>query len=170
MAPPAAVLPTNIARAFKWEGGATWDNTSFTNFLTGEPNFNSATACSSSSIRWRTVRCGGAQRYAGAAYGAYLVRGCTGCHGDGLSGGPIPGAPPSTPVPLNLTPHETGLAAWTYEDFDKLLTQGVRKSGKKLDPFMPVEALGKLEFEEALADPAVSRQLADQGLSGARYR
>ncbi len=27
-------------------------------------------------------------------YGAHLAIGCTGCHGEGLSGGPIPGAPP----------------------------------------------------------------------------
>ena len=33
------------------------------------------------------------------AYGTYLSRLCTGCHGDGLSGGPIPGAPPSIPTP-----------------------------------------------------------------------
>src|SRR6187549_3169648 len=29
-----------------------------------------------------------------ASYGKYLATGCTGCHGDGFSGGKIPGAPP----------------------------------------------------------------------------
>ena len=75
------------------------------------------------------------------AYGSYLGRLCKGCHGEEhLSGGPIPGAPPSIPVPLNLTPDATGLGDWTFDDFDKLMKTGVRKNGRKLDPFMPVES------------------------------
>lgn len=81
-------------------------------------------------------------------YGAYVGRLCQGCHGAGLSGGPIPGAPPSVPVPSNLTPHPTGLQGWTYEDFEKTLRQGVRKDGKKLDPFMPVEATKAFDENE----------------------
>lgn len=84
-------------------------------------------------------------------YGAYVVRLCTRCHGDNLSGGPMPGAPPSMAVPSNLTPHATGLAAWSYEDFDRLLTVGVRKNGKALDPFMSLGALGKLDEVERRA-------------------
>ena len=45
-----------------------------------------------------------------ARYGRFLARSCTGCHGERLSGGRIPGAPSSLPIPANLTPHETGLA------------------------------------------------------------
>lgn len=74
-----------------------------------------------------------------AEYGSFLAKGCTGCHGERLSGGPIPGAPSSMPIPLNLTPHESGLKGWTYEDFEKLMTTGARKNGKTLDPFMPIE-------------------------------
>jgi hypothetical protein len=81
-------------------------------------------------------------------YGSYLIGLCSGCHGPRLSGGPIPGAPPELPPPSNLTPHATGLAGWTYEDFDNLLTKGIRKSGKKLDPFMPIESFGKLDDVE----------------------
>ena len=84
-------------------------------------------------------------------YGKYLGRLCTGCHGDHLSGGPIPGAPGDLPKPLNITPHATGLADWTYEDFDKLLSEGVRKNGQKLDPFMPLEAIGKMDETERKA-------------------
>jgi hypothetical protein len=84
-------------------------------------------------------------------YGAFLGKTCTGCHGAGLSGGPIPGAPPEIPIPVNLTPHATGLAGWTYEDFDKVLVQGIRKNGKKLDPFMPIEAFGKYDETEKRA-------------------
>lgn len=83
-----------------------------------------------------------------ADYGKYVARICSGCHGDGFSGGPLPGAPSSFPVPLNLTPHETGLASWTYEDFDKLMTQGIRKNGVKLQEFMPLEAVSKMNETE----------------------
>jgi cytochrome c5 len=73
-------------------------------------------------------------------YGAFLGRLCSGCHGEHLSGGPLPGAPASIPIPLNITPDKTGLADWSFEDFDKLMKTGVRKSGRKLDPFMPVDS------------------------------
>src|SRR4030095_2700759 len=86
-----------------------------------------------------------------AAYGAFMVRLCVGCHGEHLGGGPIPGAPPSLPVPKNITTHETGIKGWTYADFDRLLMQGVKKDGKKLDPFMPIEALRKLNDTEKQA-------------------
>ncbi len=75
-----------------------------------------------------------------AEYGAFVAHLCEGCHGDHLSGGPLPGAPPSIPVPLNLTPDASGLKDWTFDDFDRLMRTAVRKSGKPLDPFMPVEA------------------------------
>lgn len=84
-------------------------------------------------------------------YGKYLSRLCTGCHGEGLSGGPIPGAPKSMPTPLNLTPDATGLAGWKYEDFDKLLTQGVRKNGAALNPFMPITAYAQMDETEKRA-------------------
>lgn len=84
-------------------------------------------------------------------YGAYIAQLCVRCHGEGFSGGPLPGAPPSLAVPSNLTPDDSGLAAWAYEDFDRLLTQGVRKNGKMLDPFMSLGALGKLDETEKRA-------------------
>src|SRR5207237_576852 len=86
-----------------------------------------------------------------AAYGRFLAKGCTGCHGKRFSGGPIPGAPSNLPKPLNLTPHETGLKDWTFEDFDKLLSTGVRKNGSALNPFMPLDAIGQLDPVERRA-------------------
>jgi cytochrome c553 len=83
-----------------------------------------------------------------AAYGAFIGRACTGCHGSTLSGGPIPGAPPEMAVPLNLTPHQTGLQGWTFEDFKKTLETGVNKKGKKLDEMMPTAALAQLDDTE----------------------
>jgi hypothetical protein len=84
-------------------------------------------------------------------YGALLAKSCTGCHGTGLSGGPIPGAPPEMPIPLNITPDATGLKGWTFEDFQRLMNEGVRKNGKKLDPFMPIVAYGKQDDTEKRA-------------------
>jgi hypothetical protein len=84
-------------------------------------------------------------------YGQFLAMGCSGCHGEHYSGGAIPGAPPSIPIPLNLTPHETGLKGWTIEDLNRLLDTGVRKNGKKLDPFMPFEAFAKFDDVERKA-------------------
>lgn len=73
-----------------------------------------------------------------AAYGEFIATLCKGCHGDGFSGGPIPGAPPELPIPTNLTQHETGLASWSEDDFIKLLDTGTKPDGSQLDPFMPI--------------------------------
>jgi hypothetical protein len=86
-----------------------------------------------------------------ADFGRYLGRACDSCHGKTQSGGRIPGAPASFPVPLNITPHETGIKGWTYDDFDRLLVQGIRKNGKQLDPFMPIDAFGKYDDVEKRA-------------------
>jgi hypothetical protein len=84
-------------------------------------------------------------------YGAFVARLCTGCHGQHLSGGHIPGTPPSFPTPLNLTPDASGLAGWTYADFTRLLDTGIRKNGKKLDPFMPVSSFSNYDETERRA-------------------
>jgi hypothetical protein len=84
-------------------------------------------------------------------FGRFIGNSCHGCHGAKLSGGPIPGAPPDMAVPLNITPHETGLKGWTYEDFDRLMTTGIRKNGKTVDPMMPVESFRNAEELEKRA-------------------
>jgi cytochrome c553 len=101
-----------------------------------------------------------------AAYGEYLARSCRGCHGETLSGGRIPGTPPEIPAPLNITPHETGLKEWSFEDFDKLLATGVRKNGKKLDPFMPVTELGRMNEVEKRALWAYLQTVPAKALGG----
>lgn len=83
-----------------------------------------------------------------AEYGAFIARLCMGCHGEHLGGGPIPGAPPKMAIPLNLTPDATGLKGWTYEEFEHLIQTGTRKTGKALDPMMPVEALRAMDDVE----------------------
>jgi hypothetical protein len=94
-----------------------------------------------------------------AEYGRYVVRLCTGCHGERLSGGKIPGTPSSVPIPPNLTSHESGLKDWTYEDFDRAFTKGLRKNGKAIDPFMPFEGFSKFDEIEKKALWARLREL-----------
>ena len=70
-------------------------------------------------------------------YGTYIatVGGCIGCHGPGLSGGKIPGAPPEFKPAANITP--TGIGAYTEADFFKVMREGVRPGGTPVDPSMP---------------------------------
>jgi len=101
-----------------------------------------------------------------AEYGAFVARLCTGCHGEHFSGGKIPGTPPSIPIPLNLTPDGTGLKDWSFEDFDKLMRTAVRKNGKSLDPFMPVEAWRNFDDTEMHAIWAYLRTLPPMPFGG----
>jgi hypothetical protein len=94
-----------------------------------------------------------------ATYGGFVVRLCKGCHGEHLSGGPIPGAPSDFAIPLNLTPDATGLQAWTFDDFDTLMKAGTRKSGKKLGPLMPIESWKNFDDIELRATWAYLRTL-----------
>jgi mono/diheme cytochrome c family protein len=66
--------------------------------------------------------------------GAYISRGCMGCHGEHFSGGPIPGAPPEMGTPRNLTFHESGLAGWTEADLRTALREGRTPDGGTLNP------------------------------------
>lgn len=94
-----------------------------------------------------------------AKYGAHLAKLCFGCHGENLSGGPIPGAPSDLAVPSNLTPHETGLAGQSYAYFDRFLATGNKKDGTPVDPFMPLEALRAMDEVERKALWAYLEQL-----------
>ncbi|MBO6573770.1 MAG: c-type cytochrome [Rhodothermales bacterium] len=86
-----------------------------------------------------------------ARYGAFLALSCKGCHGQGLAGGPIPGAPPDMAVPTNLTPHDTGLGTWTYDDFVHAMNTGLRPDGSQIDPFMPTEGYARMSDLEKTA-------------------
>jgi mono/diheme cytochrome c family protein len=77
-----------------------------------------------------------------ADYGRYLARACVGCHGEHLSGGPIPGVPPNFKAPANITPDATGLAGWTRDDFYRVFREGKKRDGSEVDQFMPWQALG----------------------------
>ncbi|MFI5306141.1 MAG: c-type cytochrome [Polyangiales bacterium] len=86
-----------------------------------------------------------------AAYGQYLARLCTGCHGPTFSGGPIPGAPPSLPVPANITPDASGIKHYEETDFMRFIATGVKPDGKQLDPFMPLQLLQNMNDTERRA-------------------
>lgn len=70
-------------------------------------------------------------------YGAYLanIGGCTGCHGPGLSGGPIPGMPPDAPPAANLTP--TGLGKYSDAEIETVMRTGTRPDGSAVKTEMP---------------------------------
>ena len=89
-------------------------------------------------------------RGATVEYGAYLAKGCIGCHGETLSGGPIPGVPPEWPAAPNLTRDpDTGLAGWSREDFFRAMREGRRPDGTQLRAeFMPWPNMGKLHDDE----------------------
>lgn len=87
------------------------------------------------------------------AHGAYVANMCIGCHGAGLSGGKIPGAPPAWPAAANLTPGE-GSAMARYETAEKFITMlrtGKRPDGSEVSKVMPFEALRLLSDTDAAA-------------------
>jgi mono/diheme cytochrome c family protein len=65
-----------------------------------------------------------------ATFGKHLAQTCSGCHGALFAGGPIIGGPPSWPPAANLTP--TGLAGWTFEDFQRVMREAKSKDGRAL--------------------------------------
>jgi mono/diheme cytochrome c family protein len=87
-----------------------------------------------------------------AEYGAYVAKGCAGCHGPSFSGGEIPGMPPGTPPAQNLTPDRTtGLGGWTEADFVRALREGRRPDGTELKPPMPWRITAQLDDVEIRA-------------------
>ena len=97
-----------------------------------------------------------------ADYGRYLASTCRGCHGDGFSGGAIPGAPPNWPPAPNLTPEAgAALARWSLPQFAQTLRTGNTPEGKALDPrYMPWKVLGQMTDDELQALWLFLRSLA----------
>ena len=84
------------------------------------------------------------------AYGKYLASGCTGCHGDGLSGGKIPGAPPDWGPAANITP--AGIGRWSEADFARALRTARRPDGSTIDStLMPIRLLKHMDDVEMAA-------------------
>ncbi|MCB9932544.1 MAG: c-type cytochrome [Planctomycetes bacterium] len=85
-------------------------------------------------------------------WGKVMIGACTGCHGATLSGGKIPGGDPSWPASRNLTPDkETGIGNWSFDDFKKALTTGVRPDGSQLQEMMPWKAYAGMDPDDIKA-------------------
>ena len=67
-----------------------------------------------------------------AQFGEHLAATCVTCHRQNLAGGRMAFGPPSWPAAANLTQHATGLRDWSFDDFDKALSQGLSKDGHSL--------------------------------------
>ena len=86
---------------------------------------------------------------ADVSYGEYLARGCQGCHGEGLVGGPPPD--PASPEAPNLTPAGP-LGDWTEDGFLTAIRAGVTPDGRELDSqYMPWPSYARLSDEELRA-------------------
>ena len=96
-----------------------------------------------------------------ASYGKYLASGCTGCHGAGLSGGPIPGAPPEWGPAANITP--AGIGRWSEADFVRALRTGRRPDGTAIDStVMPIRLLRQMDDVETAALYAYLRTVPER--------
>lgn len=90
------------------------------------------------------------------ARGAYLAKAadCAGCHTAAKHGAPYAGglgmaSPFGTIFTSNITPdRETGIGAYSYDDFAKALREGVARGGKPLYPAMPYPAFVKIGDED----------------------
>ena len=100
-------------------------------------------------------------------HGRYVANLCLGCHGDNLSGGMIPGGPPSWPAASNLTPG-AGTVMTTYDTADKL--KAMFRSGKRPDgsaiAVMPFETLREINDTDVAAVHAYLKSLPPRPAGG----
>ena len=85
-------------------------------------------------------------------HGAYVAAMCIGCHGPGLAGGEIPGAPPNWPAATNITSDAQSSMA-RYPDsasFVQMLRSGKRPDGTAIQ-VMPFASLRELNDVDAKA-------------------
>jgi mono/diheme cytochrome c family protein len=100
-----------------------------------------------------------AQDFSQVDRGRYLatVGDCAACHTEPgsdrqLAGGRPIETPFGTLLAANITPdRETGIGAWTDDEFVNALTKGTGRNGAHLYPAMPYPYLTKLSREDALA-------------------
>jgi mono/diheme cytochrome c family protein len=86
-------------------------------------------------------------------HGAYVANTCMGCHGARLSGGKIPGAPPTWPATANLTPGKGSIMPRypTADVFMATLRSGHRPDGTPISPVMPFNSLKQMTDTDLLA-------------------
>jgi mono/diheme cytochrome c family protein len=76
-------------------------------------------------------------------HGAYVAQMCKGCHGDALTGGRIPGAPPDWPAAADLTAPATYGVYNSTEKFRTMMRGGKRPDGTSIQ-VMPFPALSQM--------------------------
>ena len=84
------------------------------------------------------------------AHGAYVAAACQGCHNEFLSGGPIPGAPPTWPPAGNLTPGSDSVMQ-RYPNAEVLAAMfrtGKRPDGSAVSSVMPFGMLSQISNED----------------------
>jgi len=100
-------------------------------------------------------------------HGRYVANLCLGCHGEGLSGGKIPGSPPSWPAASNLTPGP-GTVMNSYDSTDKL--KSMFRSGKRADgspiAVMPFDTLREINDTDVAALHAYLKSLPPRPAGG----
>ncbi len=100
-------------------------------------------------------------------HGRYVANLCIGCHGDGLSGGKIPGGPPNWPAASNLTPGQ-GTVLTVYDSGEKF--KAMFRSGKRPDgsavTVMPFETLREINDTDVSALYAYLKQLPPRPAGG----
>ncbi len=86
-------------------------------------------------------------------HGAYVANTCMGCHGARLSGGKVPGAPPTWPATANLTPGKGSVMPRyaTPELFMATLRSGLRPDGTAISTVMPFNSLKQMNDTDVLA-------------------
>jgi mono/diheme cytochrome c family protein len=86
-------------------------------------------------------------------HGGYVANTCMGCHGARLSGGKIPGAPPTWPATANLTPGKGSVMPRyaTPALFMATLRSGLRPDGSAISPVMPFNSLKQMNDTDVLA-------------------
>ena len=101
------------------------------------------------------------------AHGAYVANMCLGCHGSHLSGGAIPGAPPSWPAAANLTPGGGSVMPRyaSAEAFVQMLRSGRRSDGSAIQ-VMPFDTLKQLSDTDARAVHAYLQTVAARPAGG----
>jgi mono/diheme cytochrome c family protein len=92
------------------------------------------------------------------ARGSYLARAadCMPCHTSARDKAYAGGLRMNTPFGVmyspNITPdRETGIGAWTFEEFKQALHSGIRADGKFLYPTMPFDAFTKISEDDLTA-------------------
>lgn len=85
-----------------------------------------------------------------AAHGAYVAAACKGCHNEFLSGGPIPGAPPTWPPAANLTPApDSALQRYpSAASLAAMFRSGKRPDGSAVSSVMPFGMLNQMSDDD----------------------